>query len=107
MLAAVDFNDDLRLEAGEVQNVAAKRNLPAKLEPNKSTPAQQVPQLSLGIGEIATQGARTSALQLGYRSVVNAGHGPLTRPCFARAPSPTRGEGIRASPKATGHLTTE
>ena len=69
MLAAIEFDDQPRLEADEVENVAVERDLPLELEALKLSAPQRLPQLRLrrrgvaahGAGEVAVAGWLTLA----------------------------------------------
>jgi hypothetical protein len=53
MLAAVDLDDQHRLERHEVEDIGTERNLTTKLEAREAPSAQQAPHALLGIGAIA------------------------------------------------------
>jgi hypothetical protein len=54
MLTAINLNDELRLDAGEVGNESIDRHLPAKLA-TKLLRAQSRPQFSFCIGRLAAK----------------------------------------------------
>ena len=53
VLLSVDFHDELRHRAEEIDDVATDRVLTAKSEPIQSAVSQLAPQLELGIGHVA------------------------------------------------------
>jgi hypothetical protein len=59
MLRAVELDDQLALQRGEISDKGSDWNLPAKLDPVDSASAQQVPQLAFDFGLRAAQPART------------------------------------------------
>jgi hypothetical protein len=58
MLAAIDFDDQMVFEAGEVSDVLPDRHLPLELQTRHSAVAKLVPELPLGIGEVAAEPTR-------------------------------------------------
>ena len=48
MLPAIEFHNQLHLVTKEIRNIAANRNLPAELEPEKLLVADAGPKLALG-----------------------------------------------------------
>jgi len=53
MLATIDFNDEALLETNEIENIALKRNLPAKFEVLQPPIAEQSPHRRFGVGRLA------------------------------------------------------
>ena len=54
VLRPVEFNDELRIEAGEVRDVVPERVLPTELH-TQLLGAQACPELALGVGHLAPQ----------------------------------------------------
>jgi hypothetical protein len=54
VLPTIDFHDELRIGAHEVDHVSIDWHLPLELETGKSTVTQAKPQHAFGIGLIAT-----------------------------------------------------
>ena len=68
VLTAIYFNNEKRLQAGEVHNIATNGMLAAKLEAFKAAVTQRIPKLALRIGHIAAQAARSAfPFSLGHR----------------------------------------
>ena len=69
MLAAIEFDDQPRLEADEIEDIAVERDLPLELEALQLPAPQRLPQLRLrrrgvaahGAGEVAVAGWLTLA----------------------------------------------
>jgi hypothetical protein len=59
MMLAVDLDDELSGQAGEVGKVGADRVLPAELEPAEATIAKKLPNLVLGTAAVAPQVSRS------------------------------------------------
>jgi hypothetical protein len=57
MLTSINFDDQARLEADEVDDVGADRVLSAKLRSHHAMRSQLVPQTLLCIGRLGAQGA--------------------------------------------------
>ena len=55
MLSAVQFDDQLGFDTGEISEISIDRNLTAKLESIKLTIAQNRPELAFGVRLIAAQ----------------------------------------------------
>jgi hypothetical protein len=64
VLAAIDFDDQLSPEAGEVNNVRAKRNLSFELIAIETMRAEPIPKPALGIGHVGSQLLRLSETQV-------------------------------------------
>ena len=86
VLAAVQFDNELRLQASEIGDVGADRDLPAKSKPTELTPPQKAPQMTLGVGDLMSQPA-CSLLCNGIAHTCEAS-------CIA--PSPTLPHALRA-----------
>jgi hypothetical protein len=97
VLSAIDFNDELSVEADEIEDVALEWHLPAEFDSVEAPVAQQEPQLPLGIGRVAPHRAGMTAQRcfhclMAWRLVA---HGPLTPP-LRGDPLPQRERVIRA-----------
>lgn len=90
VLSAVQLDNQPRLGAQEIRDIAAERNLTAKLRPGQLPVAQGLPEPGFGIGLVAAQGSGARCMD-----VTICGHEPLT-PMLAHRPSPARGEGDKA-----------
>ena len=82
MLAAIQLDDQLRIEADELDDVGSDGLLAAKFEAEKAPVAQCKPKLVFNRRLIATKSSGEMVL-----------HEPLTRRAKCAPPSPTRGEG--------------
>src|SRR5262249_32745179 len=82
VLTAIDFDNEMFLEADKIDDVFANQSLSLEFRAFEAMRAQEIPEPALGIGHVATERFRLSVCH------------PLSRPRFARAPSPKRGEGI-------------
>jgi hypothetical protein len=88
MLTTIDLNHQRSIEACEVDDVAAERNLPLELVTCETMSAQPVPQAPFGVAHVAAQCLDVRGPQV-----------PL--PARSRSPpSPLRGEGTRAARSA-------
>lgn len=89
MLAAIDLDCELLIDASEVQDIRPERMLPAEFVTTQLPVAQQSPQPPFGIGQRFAENAR-------MRHEERLARKPLTLPASGWAPpSPTTaGEGI-------------
>ena len=89
VLSAVEFDDQLGVDAGEIGDVAVNRKLAAELEPVELASSQRPPEACLNLRLLGAQGSRTAG-SASYDHLKR----PLTFPCCAWAPpSPAGGEG--------------
>src|SRR6185437_13083244 len=73
MLAAIEFDHDLRLTAGEVDDERTDQRLPAKMRPRqRDVMAKPLPEHALGIGRLRAHLPRELSLAIGHR--VRANH---------------------------------
>ncbi len=80
MLAAVDLDDELFLEANEVENQVPERNLSAKLVSLKTPIAEQSPHPGFGVSRFSTHLLCECADTLGGRPMMwRLRREPLTR----------------------------
>src|SRR5689334_22885978 len=101
MLPAIDFNDQLSLAAGEVDNERTDRFLTYELEPAQPPIAHGEPDFALGVGLRAAQLAFDAD---GFAIWTTHDDLPLTRLAFARHPLPvSRGEGKRRTISAAAN----
>jgi len=63
MLAPINLDDQLGLEANEIQNVIPQRVLPAELQIRNLLSAQEVPQSCFGVSHTPAQFPRKLSLQ--------------------------------------------
>ena len=88
MLTAIDFDDQARFKADEIDDVAAHRDLPAKFQTGALPISEGPPKAALSMGLMPSQ-MSGAASRLIFMS-------PLTLPHafgMRAPPSPTRGEG--------------
>jgi hypothetical protein len=75
VLAAVDFDDELALEADEIQDVVAEWNLLVKFHSGKAATAKRMPDDGFRIGGVATHSPCMTADYIRYGAVLRAaGH---------------------------------
>src|SRR3954470_15388654 len=92
MLAAVELDDELPLEADEVHDVASELLLPAELEAAEAAVAQQAPHPPLGFRRLAPHLARPVLQEVfDHRSIPGLGGVTLTRSASPTRPPPSRG----------------
>ena len=97
MLAAVELDDELLLEADEVHDVASELLLPAELEAAEAAVAQQAPHPPLGFRRLAPHLARPVLQEvLDHRLYPQLGRCHPHPVGFANSTSPIKGE-VRAS----------
>jgi hypothetical protein len=87
MLSTIDLNDELRVEAREVDDVMTNRYLSAKSKAFNLSLPNAMPERAFGIGHVTAQVSRITV----WHSTKFAEHPvPATPPTL---PSPSRGEG--------------
>jgi hypothetical protein len=62
VLAAIDLDDQPRLEADKIEDVAIQRRLPFELQPFKLPAAQCLPQQVLGLRRVGAHAAGEAAM---------------------------------------------
>ena len=97
MLSAIEFDDDLRLAAGEIDNERADEGLPPKMRTGqRNVMAKPLPEHALGIGGLRPHSLRKLSLAIVHR--VRSKHS--CHRLWTPTPAPPRkGEGAEAPSK--------
>jgi hypothetical protein len=81
MLTSIDFDDELAVEADQIEDVILEWDLPSKLDSAQSAVTEQEPKLSFGIGRDTSHRARMRAHpRLHWLMMWRFRQGPLTQP---------------------------
>ncbi|CCE12266.1 hypothetical protein BRAS3843_990025 [Bradyrhizobium sp. STM 3843] len=80
VLTSIDLQHEAVLETDEIEDVALKRDLPAKLEPHETTIAEQFPHCGFGISRLSSHSLGEVAAAFCDRPMMRfLRHQPLTR----------------------------